>query len=204
LAPIAVLGYSLRRMRIAYHMMSSPVGLLFLARTPRGLRYLEYMDRRSLKRMIATHAADVPDATWEPSLLDLKPIVDQLDAYFNGLQPVFDLPLDQAGSEFQMKVWKALSTIPFGETRTYGQIAKQIRQPKSSRAVGLANNQNPIAIVIPCHRVIGSDGSLSGYGGGVQKKKWLLQHEARHKALEERPSDLFAVAGREPGRRADR
>ena len=191
-------------MRLAYHMMSTPVGLLFLARSPRGLRYLEYMDRKSLKRMIASHAAELPDATWEPSLLELKPAVDQLDAYFNGLQPEFDLALDMAGSDFQLKVWRALKTIPFGATRTYGQIAKQIRQPRSSRAVGLANNQNPIAIVVPCHRVIGADGSMTGYGGGVQKKKWLLLHEARHRALEERPSDLFAVAGREPGRRPDR
>jgi methylated-DNA-[protein]-cysteine S-methyltransferase len=191
-------------MRIAYHMMSSPVGLLFLAQSPRGLRYLEYMDRKSLKRMIASHAADVPDATWDPSLLALKPVVDQLDAYFNGLQPEFDIRLDLAGSDFQLKVWRALVKIPFGETRTYGQIAKDIRQPKSSRAVGLANNQNPIAIVVPCHRVIGANGSLTGYGGGLPKKKWLLQHEARHRALEQRTPDLFAVAGREPGRRADR
>lgn len=191
-------------MRIAYHMMSSPVGLLFLAQSPRGLRYLEYMDRKSLKRMIASHAAELPDVTWDPSLLALKPVVDQLDAYFNGLQPEFDIRLDLAGSDFQLKVWRALLKIPFGETRTYGQIAKDIRQPKSSRAVGLANNQNPIAIVVPCHRVIGSNGSLTGYGGGLPKKKWLLQHEARHRALEQRTPDLFAVAGREPGRRADR
>ena len=84
------------------------------------------------------------------------------------------------GSDFRVRVWKALATIPFGETRAYGQIAKAIGQPKASRAVGLANNQNPIAIVVPCHRVIGADGSLTGYGGGLPKKRWLLDHESRH------------------------
>ena len=168
----------LGRMRIAYHMMASPVGLLFLARTPKGLRHLEFMDRKSLKRMIASHATEHPDAKWEPSLLDLKPYVEQLDAYFNGGLVEFDLKLDRVGSEFQLKVWDALLGIPYGETRSYGQIAKQIRQPRASRAVGLANNQNPIAIVVPCHRVVGADGSLTGYGGGEDRKQWLLDHEA--------------------------
>src|SRR5262245_8081285 len=125
----------LRLVRVAYHMMASPVGLLFLARTERGLRYLEFMDRKSLKRMIASHAVSIPDATWEPSLLDLKDAVEQLDAYFNGMLQEFDLPLDAVGSEFQHKVWSALRQIPFGQTRSYGQIAKTIRQPKASRAV---------------------------------------------------------------------
>jgi len=165
--------------RIAYHMMASPVGLLFLARSERGLRYLEFMDRRSIKRMIAAHESETPGAKWEPSLLELKETVDQLDAFFNGMLREFDVPLDLAGSEFQLKVWKALSTIPYGETRTYGQIAKQVKQPRASRAVGLANNQNPIAIVVPCHRVIGADGSLTGYGGGIQRKAALLDLERR-------------------------
>jgi methylated-DNA-[protein]-cysteine S-methyltransferase len=200
----ATLGYA-AVVRIAYHMMSSPVGLLFLARSERGLRYLQYMDRKSLKRMIALHAADAPEATWEPSLLELKGVVDQLETYFNGLLRAFEGPLDLVGSEFQLKVWSALRAIPFGETRTYGEIAKSIRQPKATRAVGLANNQNPIAIVVPCHRVIGANGTLTGYGGGLPRKKWLLQHESSHVAIEQRRTgDLFAVAGREPARRGSR
>src|SRR5215831_5874901 len=190
--------------RVAYHMMASPVGLLFLARSERGLRYLEFMDRRSIKRMIAAHEADAPGAKWEPSLLDLKETVDQLDAFFNGMLRDFDVPLDLAGSEFQLKVWKALSTIPYGETRTYGQIAKQVKQPRASRAVGLANNQNPIAIVVPCHRVIGADGSLTGYGGGLPKKKWLLDHEAAHARRIATQGELFAGTAREGSRRAPR
>ena len=94
--------------RIAYHMMASPVGLLFLARTDQGLRYLQFMEKKSLKRMIAARSDIAPEAKWEPSLLDLKPVVEQLDAYFNGMLHVFDVPLDAVGSDFQKKVWNAL------------------------------------------------------------------------------------------------
>ncbi len=181
-------------MRIAYHMMSSPVGLLFLARTENGLRYVDFMDRKSLKRMIARHSNDYPDATWEPSLLDLRDAVDELDEYFTGQRYAFTVPLDLVGSDFQIQVWKALCEIPFGETRTYGQIAKTIGQPKAARAVGLANNQNPIPVIVPCHRVIGANGKLTGYGGGIHRKKWLIQHEARF-AKESSVGELFAGVG---------
>jgi len=186
--------------RIAYHMMASPVGLLFLARTERGLRYLEYMDRKSLKRIIASHADTSPDASWEPSLLDVKEVVDGLDAYFNGMLQQFEVPLDQVGSDFQRKVWNALSEIPFGQTRTYGQIAKAIRQPKASRAVGLANNQNPIAIIVPCHRVIGANGSLTGYGGGLHRKRWLLDHETRFAGQGPSLQEMFVGGSQKPRR----
>lgn len=171
-------------MRFAYHVASSPLGLLFLAGTDRGLRYLEFMDKRSLKRMIESHAAHLPDAKWEPSLLELKEVVDQLDSYFSGVRTDFDVRLDPVGSEFQLAVWKALRGIPFGETRSYGQIARRVGQPNAARAVGLANHDNPIAIVIPCHRVVGADGSLTGYGGGLPRKRWLLDHEARIQKLD--------------------
>src|SRR5262245_1964284 len=114
----------LRAVRIAYHMLASPFGLLFLARTERGLRYLEYMDRKSRQRLIACHADSSPDATWEPSLLRRKEVVDGLAAYFIGMLHQFEVPLDPVGSDFQRKVWNSLSEIPFGQTRTYGQIAK--------------------------------------------------------------------------------
>jgi methylated-DNA-[protein]-cysteine S-methyltransferase len=166
-------------MRIAYHVMSSPLGLLFLAQSERGLRHLDYMDRKSIKRMIAGHGGAASGDVWEASLLSLKPVVDQLEGYFCGALTQFDLKLELEGKEFQKNVWKALLRIPYGETRTYGEIAKAIDQPRAARAVGLANNQNPVAIVVPCHRVIGANGSMTGYGGGVQRKKWLLQHEAR-------------------------
>ena len=177
-------------------MMSSPVGPLFLARTANGLRYCEFMDRRSLKRMMASHAADCPEARWEPSLLELKGVAEQLDEYFNGMLQVFDLPLDPVGSAFQLKVWKELSRIPFGQTTTYGRVAAAIGQPRASRAVGMANNQNPIVIIVPCHRVVGANGSLTGYGGGLPRKKWLLQHEATHRARTSQLPELFTSSRR--------
>lgn len=190
-------------MRLAYHMMSAPppIGLLFLARTERGLRYLEFMDRKSLKRMIAAHETDLPGATWEPSLLEMKGMTEQLEAYFLGTLREFEIPLDPAGSDFQLKAWRALGRIPFGETRTYGQIAAAIGQPKATRAVGLANHDNPIAIVIPCHRVIGANGQLTGYGGGMPRKRWLLDHEARQLKPVGKQGDLFAIAGSSGGSR---
>lgn len=192
-------------MRIAYHVMTSPVGLLFLARTAQGLRHLEFMDRKSIKRMISNHAAEYPEATWEPSLLDLKPVVEQLEAYFCGALDTFEVPTSVSGSPFQLMVWRSLLEIPYGETRTYGQIAKAIGQPRSARAVGLANNQNPLAIIVPCHRVIGAKGELTGYGGGVTRKKWLLQLETRFKGKVESAGDLFTISsGRTGSRRENR
>ena len=176
-SPVPV-GYS-AAVKIAYHVMSAPapLGLIFLAATDRGLRYAEFMDRRSIKRIIAGHEAENPGATWEASLLRLKPVVDQFEQYFTGTDTHFDVPLDPVGSEFQLEAWKALSAIPFGETRTYGDIARAIGQPKAARAVGLANHDNPIVIIVPCHRVVGADGSLTGYGGGLDRKELLLRLE---------------------------
>lgn len=192
-------------MRVAYHVMSSPVGLLFLALSERGLRHVEFMDRKSIKRVIAGHTRPDSGETWEASLLALKPVVDQLESYFCGALTEFEIPLEPIGTDFQKQVWKALRRIPFGETRSYGEIAKAIDQPRAARAVGLANNQNPIAIVVPCHRVIGANGSLTGYGGGVQRKKWLLQHEARFTNLDAgTPAMSGAVSSRPAGRRASR
>jgi len=170
--------------RITYHVMSAPapLGLIFLAATERGLRYTEFMDRRSIKRIIASHSAENPGSTWEASLLALKGVVDQFESYFCGALTRFELPLDPVGTEFQLETWKVLSSIPYGETRTYGEIARAIGQPRAARAVGLANHDNPIAIIVPCHRVVGADGSLTGYGGGLQRKRWLLRHEARFAA----------------------
>ncbi len=181
-------------MRLAYHMTSSPLGLLFLARTERGLRFLEFMERRSLKRAIASHEEEYPDAKWEPSLLELKHVADQLEAYFTGSITRFAVPLDVVGSEFQRQVWGALLRIPYGETRSYGEVAKAIGQPKAARAVGLANNQNPVTIIIPCHRVIGADGSLTGYGGGLPRKRRLLELEARFSQPVGKTGNLFAAA----------
>lgn len=103
---------------------------------------------------------------------------EQLADYFAGARHDFDLPLSPTGTDFQQRVWAALATIPFGETRNYAEIAEQLRCKGGQRAVGAANAKNPLAIVVPCHRVIGSDGRLTGYAGGIGRKQWLLAHEA--------------------------
>lgn len=104
---------------------------------------------------------------------------NQLEEYFAGERRAFDLPLAPKGTAFQQKVWRALTEIPYGETRTYGEIAAAIGNPKAARAVGMANNKNPIGILIPCHRVIGADGKLVGYAGGMEKKAFLLELEMK-------------------------
>ncbi|REF35844.1 methylated-DNA--[protein]-cysteine S-methyltransferase [Thermasporomyces composti] len=109
----------------------------------------------------------------------LRAAVEQLNAYFAGESTAFDLPLRPEGTPFQQRVWAALADIPYGETRTYAEIARAIGAPTAYRAVGAANGQNPLPIVLPCHRVIGSNGSLTGYGGGMERKRILLELEAR-------------------------
>lgn len=104
-------------------------------------------------------------------------VTTQLTEYFAGTRRAFDLPLRPAGTDFQRRVWNALLEIPFGATESYGDLADRLGDRKASRAVGLANGKNPISIIIPCHRVLGADGSLTGYGGGVDRKLWLLRHE---------------------------
>ena len=111
-----------------------------------------------------------------PLILQCK---KQLEEYFAGERKAFDLPLAPKGTEFQQKVWKALTEIPYGETRTYGEIAAAVGNPKGARAVGMANNKNPIGIIIPCHRVVGANGKLVGYAGGMEKKAFLLELEQK-------------------------
>ncbi|BDR64361.1 methylated-DNA--protein-cysteine methyltransferase [Clostridium tetani] len=111
----------------------------------------------------------------------IKKAYNQLKEYFLGKRKEFDLPLLPEGTDFQQRVWKALREIPFGETKSYGEIAKNIGNPKAARAVGMANNKNPISIFIPCHRVIGSNGKLVGYGGGLKIKEYLLKIEKKYK-----------------------
>jgi methylated-DNA-[protein]-cysteine S-methyltransferase len=107
--------------------------------------------------------------------------VEQLHAYFAGVLTDFEIPMDMRGTDFQRRVWAELCEIPYGETISYGELARRVGNPQASRAVGLANGRNPVAIVVPCHRVIGADGSLTGYGGGLGRKVWLLEHEAAHR-----------------------
>ncbi|TCO62451.1 methylated-DNA--[protein]-cysteine S-methyltransferase [Actinocrispum wychmicini] len=107
----------------------------------------------------------------------------QLDAYFAGTLTEFDLPLAMLGTPFQQRVWAALRDIPYGETTSYGELAEQLGNPKASRAVGLANGRNPISVIVPCHRVVGSTGDLTGYGGGIERKRHLLDFERTHNGV---------------------
>jgi methylated-DNA-[protein]-cysteine S-methyltransferase len=115
----------------------------------------------------------------DPTAAPLPEAVRQLREYFAGERRAFDLPLCLSGTDFQKLVWRQLTAIPFGETWSYGQLAKSLGNPSACRAVGLANGKNPIAIIVPCHRVIGADGTLTGFGGGLPRKEWLLTHEGR-------------------------
>lgn len=144
----------------------SPVGALTLISNGAALEHLEFENPRY---------AYTPAPTGNDKILDETR--RQLDKYFAGKLRAFDLPLAPQGTEFQKRVWNALLTIPYGATRTYGQQAAAIGQPNASRAVGLANGRNPISIIVPCHRVIGSNGGLTGYGGGMERKKYLLDLE---------------------------
>jgi methylated-DNA-[protein]-cysteine S-methyltransferase len=165
--------------------VSSPVGELTLTATEEGLTGV-YFDRGSHpppKREVSAWVED--DGARGRASEILADARAQLAAYFAGDRTSFDLPLAPGGTEFQRRVWSALREIAFGSTTSYGDIARQIGAPKAVRAVGAANGRNPIPIIVPCHRVIGSNGSLTGFGGGIERKEWLLSHEgALERALE--------------------
>ncbi|WP_281395691.1 methylated-DNA--[protein]-cysteine S-methyltransferase [Allocatelliglobosispora scoriae] len=120
---------------------------------------------------------------WQRDDTAFDDVRTQLDEYFAGTRRAFDLPLSATGTDFQRRAWTALVEIPYGETRSYAKQAVAIGSPTAFRAVGLANGQNPISIIVPCHRVVGANGALTGYGGGLDAKRWLLAHEANHSGL---------------------
>lgn len=121
-----------------------------------------------------------PESSWRRDDNAFAPVREQLAEYFAGSRQQFDLPLRLEGTEFQKLVWEQLQQIPFGETITYAELARRVGEPMASRAVGSANGRNPVSIIVPCHRVIGADGKLTGYAGGVEKKRWLLEWERDH------------------------
>jgi methylated-DNA-[protein]-cysteine S-methyltransferase len=157
-----------------YERIESPVGPLLLVADSSGLRSIAFVNGRNPVQ---------PDPRWQADAEPLRETSRQLRAYFAGELEIFDLPLAPAGTPFQISVWKRLCEIPFGETISYGELARRIGNANASRAVGLANGSNPIPIVIPCHRVIGSNGKLTGYGGGLPIKEKLLALERRQLRL---------------------
>jgi len=159
---------------VTYYVLDSPVGSLTLVADEAGVRQINFPQNGK---------PSAPDSGWHEDASALRETIRQLRAYFAGEIESFDLPLAPAGTTFQQKVWSDLRKIPYGETISYGELAKRIDNPKASRAVGLANGSNPIPIVIPCHRVIGSNGKLTGYGGGLPIKEKLLALEKRQLRL---------------------
>jgi len=153
-----------------YGHLDSPIGPLLLTSDGECLTGL-YMGAPSKRPDIRNDWVENPQGGPLPTAMR------QLTEYFAGQRQVFDLPLALHGTEFQQRVWQQLTKIPFGETWSYGELAKSLDNPKACRAVGLANGRNPIAVIVPCHRVIGADGSLTGFGGGIARKQWLLAHE---------------------------
>jgi methylated-DNA-[protein]-cysteine S-methyltransferase len=167
--------------------VESPIGRLMLTSDGEALTGL-YMGTPSKRPDLGKDWAQ--NGTAGP----LPKAARQLKEYFAKERREFDLPLRMQGTEFQRRVWRELTKIPFGMTWSYGQLAKRIDKPNASRAVGLANGRNPIAIIVPCHRVIGADGSLTGFGGGLPRKQWLLEHEGLPVT---RMLDLSGAIGRE-------
>ncbi len=149
--------------------MASPVGPLMLAASEKGLRFLQF-DRAELPQ-------PAPGEVWVESRAALRPYTRQLRAYFRGELREFSCSLDLQGTRFQKQCWKALCSIPYGTTCSYADLARKVGRPRAFRAVGQANHRNPVAIIVPCHRVVGSGGSLTGYGGGLHIKEKLLRLE---------------------------
>lgn len=153
-----------------YKMIDTPLGQLTLVTSNKGIAALLWQDE---KRKY-THLKAIEKVDTHPILMEAE---NQLSAYFSGQLQQFDLKLDFQGTEFQKQVWRALLTIPFGKTRSYGDIAKQIGNPKAMRAIGAANGRNAISIIVPCHRVIGANNQLTGFAGGLTAKAYLLDLE---------------------------
>ena len=152
----------------------SPLGELVLTASDTALRGVFFPVRRN---------RSAPEARWAeddgrgPAGGLLARVRQQLTEYFEGTRTSFDLPLDAAGSAFERRVWELLRTIPYGTTTSYGALARQLGDPHATRAVGAANGKNPVPIIVPCHRVVGARGELTGFGGGLDRKRWLLEHE---------------------------
>jgi O-6-methylguanine DNA methyltransferase len=182
------------------HVFETPVGPMMALASDEALCALEFWKPGRMTRLDARLRRWF--APYE-TLDGLNAIVDQtgdwIARYFAG-KPTEDPPLDMRGADFELRVWAALRTIPRGATTSYGEIARRVGSPSASRAVGMANGANPIAIIVPCHRVIGANGTLTGYGGGLDRKAWLLAHEGVQSPTPRAPSprETFAAAGRLP------
>lgn len=163
-------------MNLSYKFVASPIGRLKLVASDKGLVAILW-ENDNPRRVRLAELVERPN---HPMLVRTE---KELDEYFAGKRDAFTVPLDMRGTHFQKQVWEALLGIPFGETRTYGQLANQLGNPKATRAVGAANGRNPLAILVPCHRVIGFSGKLTGFAGGLDAKAHLLRLEGRDEML---------------------
>jgi methylated-DNA-[protein]-cysteine S-methyltransferase len=159
---------------LQYALEDSPIGSLLLVGDEQALHGLYMQDGRKPKQI---------DSRWQRSTSCFADVKAQLRKYFAGQRHAFELELAMAGTPFELRVWSALAEIPYGETCSYGQLARTLGQPSAARAVGLANGRNPISVVVPCHRVIGANGTLTGYGGGLERKRILLELEGAQAQL---------------------
>ena len=166
---------------MVYKKLETPIGEMIAMATDEGLCMLEFADKTGveLEMQVLVKAVGEVASPAEAAHPILDLLEEELQSYFNGNLDTFTVPLAPIGTTFQKSVWEALQTIPYGDTCSYGFIARQIDNPKGVRAIGLANGRNHIAIVIPCHRVIGANGKLTGYAGGLWRKEWLLEHERK-------------------------
>ena len=162
--PIEQIGFSRRT-------LTAPFGVLTVVGSDLGIRYVLFSNDAHPKPLERLYISDLDIHD------SVNDAITQLEEYFAGTRRNFELPLDLQGTEFQVAAWNALASIPYAHTASYGQQAASIGRPKAVRAIGGANGRNPVAIVLPCHRIVGADGSLTGFGGGIEVKKWLLDHE---------------------------
>ena len=172
-------------LQAAQRLLRTPVGVLRVTASERGVTAIERVSRASVaSRAKVSGRAKVSRTQVSPrAARHADTAVRQLREYFAGTRQQFDLPLNSSGTAFQQKVWQQLIQIPFGETITYLHMAKRLGNVKSIRAAASANGKNPLAIIIPCHRVVGADGKLTGYAGGLHRKQWLLEHEGKASQL---------------------
>lgn len=160
--------------------ITTPLGKMIAGATDKGICLIDFEYRKMMPAIKKRISSFLQDDFEEGEHAYIEQLEEQINEYFGGSRQSFDLPLVLTGTEFQQRVWEALHTIPYGSTRSYMQQSKVLRDEKAIRAVARANGENCLAIIIPCHRVVGSDGSLTGYAGGLKAKKWLLEHEAKY------------------------
>ena len=168
---------------ILFSQLSTPLGQMFICATENGVCLVEFDNNKRREKELIDLQKMLNAHTLAGENDHIKQAKKEIAEYFDGQRKIFEVPLHMPGTDFQVSVWESVCQIPYGTTSTYQQQAKRIKNPKAIRAMGAANGSNRISIIVPCHRVIGKDGKLRGYGSGIEKKRWLLEHERAHSNL---------------------